>query len=253
LSVRPDESARRASAREAGGNDPRGELDVRASRLTKDAEMRSTCKSILLIVLMCLVLPLSDARAQRTGKKAPPPSPITDEGPPPPDLEKFAKTYEKAGDPRILVLAGRDTLRVDGERGERAQQQAVASGRVQPGMHLGARLDFFDETGDPAAVKTSVEELLQQADIRLVSLDALAEADRRELELAQLRDEDEVISLLGTKTNAELIIVIRMQTGPSITAKGAHYRVFVEAFQPTAGRKITGFMFDCLPSLRHYT
>lgn len=198
------------------------------------------CTHWLSIVLIgaCLVGPV-------VASKAPPPRRQPSPAELGPDVGRFARAYERANEPVMLVLVGLVDPGVAGVN--RVEQTATGSpqgNRVEP-RYAGARIKLFDPTGDTTKLRSDIEQiLLRNPDVELVSPDALAEADRREVRLLQLRDEREAIRLLATKVNAELTLIVRMLDTPQVRARGANYRVDVELLDVVRGRKIGGFGRD---------
>lgn len=209
-----------------------------------------------------------------TGK--PSPAPVADQ-PTGPNIEAFRAAYDRAGEPRLLVIVGMDNrpsrfnvaaMKVDtaivaartGDSKGATQRlddvtkdvqknlpdaTPTATGHVANDTFIGKDLGLFDATGDTVVLKSSMEEwLLANKDVELVNLEALAERDRRELALLELKDETAAIDLLGTKLNADQVIVVRLLNTGLVRERGAYWRVSVDMVQVGRGRKIAGFAFD---------
>ncbi len=165
-----------------------------------------------------------------------------------PDMALFEEAYERAGEPTFLVICGIENkplqVAVEGRFETGAEQQA-ATGTIAGNRHIGAGIALFDPAGDSVKLKADIEEtLLQNAVIDLVSLDALAERDRREVQLLQARNEKRAVNLLASKLNAEIVLLVRMLNTQLVRERGAIYRVTVEILDVPRGRKIGGFAFD---------
>ncbi|MCX5658445.1 MAG: hypothetical protein NTW19_01830 [Planctomycetota bacterium] len=215
----------------------------------------------------------------------PNPQPISDE-PIGPNLQGFAAAYQASGDPRILVLVGIDSrpaaatvanLRLgaaaanaaNGNHAAAGQQtdQAVnsfekglaptgqvATGKGLDGAFIGKDLTLFDPSGDALILRSTIEEWLHRVrDVDVVSLDALAERDRRELALLGMRDEKQAMDILSQKLNADVVLVVRMLNNGYVRDRGAMWRVSVEALQVGRGRKIGGFAFEWTEGVDAYT
>ena len=176
--------------------------------------------------------------------------PINDTYETAPDIERFVEAYQRAGEPAILVLTGVDN-RPNAIRYGNNTDDLRAEGRAATGIpntqehYIGNHLALFDPSGDSTKLRGDIEEvLLQNLDIDLVNIDALAERDRREIRLLQQRDEQGAIALLAEKLNAEVVLLVRMLNTPAVENRGALYRVTVEVLDVPRGRKIGGFTFD---------
>jgi hypothetical protein len=192
--------------------------------------MRTRIRLWTAVAFCLLVVP-----SARGDKPNPPPLP-------PPkgfDPSAYQKVYDAVNEPRVLVICGRDIRAVRGAAGER--QLPVASGHVQPDQYAGNNIELFDNTGDAAVLKNEIEDILSHTDTRLVNLSALEEKDRREANLMKQRGMDDVVQLLGTKVNAEVVFTLRMLPG---TSPVVPYRVITETVNVTNGHKIGGFSFD---------
>ncbi|MEX0886358.1 MAG: hypothetical protein WD009_07960 [Phycisphaeraceae bacterium] len=153
-----------------------------------------------------------------------------------PDIALFERAYEAAGEPTILILAGRTS--------STGQERAVA-GRPGADRHAGAGINLLDNAGDAQQLRLEIERLLRQRPgVELVSLDALSERARREAQQMNMRDERRALDLLGSEINAELAVVIRMLQSPQVAGHGARYRVSVEIIDVPRARSIGGFGFD---------
>ncbi len=199
-----------------------------------------------LMLIACGVLAATPAEAQRK-PDAPPANQVYETAP---DVGLFAEAYQRAGEPTLLVLTGIDSrpaaIRYGSNTDDLQPQGRTATGIPDTAeYYVGSHLALFDPTGDSAKLGGDIEEvLLQNLDVDLVDLDALAERDRREVRLLQQRDEDGAIALLAEKLNAEVVLLVRMLNTPAVEQRGALYRVFVDVVDVPRGRKIGGFTFD---------
>ncbi len=208
-------------------------------------------RSVVFATFMVLLLGISVGQAKpppaasdgstpgtHIGAKAKPqPLDTTPKGP---DLDAFAQAYERANQPPILVLVGRDT-RIYQTPGQSAT--GIRSDIV--GSVTGGHLNLIDAEGNALKLHGDIEEmLLHIPDVELLNLDALAESDRREVALLQEQDEYRAVDLLATKLNAELVLLVKLIDTHAVHDKGARYRVLVETIDVPRGRKIGGFTFD---------
>ncbi len=139
------------------------------------------------------------------------------------DMAKWSRSYERAGYPPMLVLAGIATPATSGNG-------------------VGASLSTVDASGDGMLLKREIERvLLDNADTEIVNLDALTDMDKREADLLLLNHEREAVELLATKLNASLAIVTRLQ--PANRA-GVKYRVTVDAIDVPRARTVSTLGFD---------
>ena len=157
-----------------------------------------------------------------------------------PDIDLFAEAYERAGEPTLLVLVGREA-----STGPRRSQEPVATRAPAPDRYVGGGMNLLDRAGDAAQLRLEIERLLRQRPgVELVSLDALNEQTRREVAMLNLRDESRAVRLISQEINAELVLVIRMLESGQVAERGARYRVSVEVLDVPRGRSIGGFGFD---------
>jgi hypothetical protein len=173
-----------------------------------------------------------------------------------PNIELFKKVYQSAGTPNILVICGLDRRpftvnpRAEAAKGEGPQ----VIGKVGGDRFVGKDISLFDPAGEAKLLKAGIEEnLLKNAAVDLVSTDALAEVDRREIEILRLNNEFAAIKLLGTKVNADLVILINMLNTGYVRQRGPMYRVTVEIIDAPRARKIGVFGFDWTEGLDAYT
>lgn len=169
---------------------------------------------------------------------------------------EFKKAYQRAGEPTMLVIVGvqnegdrvfvpRASRNVNDTRELNGQQGEQVIGQLSSNRYTGRGLNLFDASAVSTSFQAGIEEiLLKNNDIDLVNLDALAERDRREIQLLQLNNEPAAVRLLAQKVNAELVILVRMIQTEQVLQQGANYRVIVDMVDSTTGRKIGGFGFD---------
>jgi len=182
------------------------------------------------------------------GQRKPDAPPINDQAVNAPNIDLFTRAYERAGEPTLLVICGIDSrpLQTTVHRTiETGSEPQAATGTLSSDRHVGSNIALFDPSGDSTKLKGDIEEiLLNNPDIDLISIDALAERDRREVELLKTRNEKRAINLLASKLNAEVVLLVRMTNTTLIRQRGALYRVTVEILDIPRGRKIGGFTFD---------
>lgn len=202
----------------------------------------ATCLTAAVIA----VLPLASPSFAQRKPDAPPQDPTEIANAP--DMDLFAQAYDRAGEPTFLVICGIENkplqVAVEGRVETRAESQ-TATGTADNNRHIGAGIALFDPTGDSVKLKGDIEEiLLQNQAIDLVSVDALAERDRREVQLLQARNEKRAVNLLASKLNAEIVLLVRMLNTGLVRERGSMHRVTVELLDVPRGRKIGGFTFD---------
>lgn len=188
------------------------------------------------------------------GQRKPDPLPFVPQQTDRPDMLGFSFAYEAAGFPRILIMTGMDNRMGDSASAEATRGRAATGSNVASGVsgstlqigtpanssHIGRNLSFFHSSGVPQMLEASMEEILQKnPDIELVNLDAQNEAQRREIGLLWLQNENAAIQLLKRQTNAEVVLVVRMLPQP-----GFPYRVLVKMLETNRGRSIGSFAFD---------
>ncbi len=174
------------------------------------------------------------------------PTPLANDAPRGPDLKAFDAIYQAAGEPRILVLV--NPIAANFQRGGGIGQAPGASadivGNVGRNVPAGVETAVLDTTGVAEMLKQRIEETLLAADAQVVSLDAMAERDRREFALLKARNLEEAARLLATKVNADLVLNVRMLASDAVNRQGARYRVTFETLKVASGSKITGYAFD---------
>ena len=173
-----------------------------------------------------------------TGSK-PKPKPI-DTTPKGPDRARFAQAYERADEPSMLVLVGRDTRTF-----EKLGTTATGSRSANSTKVIGGELNLIDVEGNAQKLHADIESiLLENPDVDLLDLSALTEVDRREAALLKMDGDNKAVDLLATKLNAEIVLLVRLIDTPAVRAKGARYRVILETIDVPRGRKIGSYSFD---------
>lgn len=159
-----------------------------------------------------------------------------------PDLYAFSQAYAAAGEPRMLVIVGRDTRTFD-------QRGAVVTGLRSDASEkvVGGDLNLIDNEANAMKLQADLESLLLRTPgMDLVDVDALTEADRRTVQLLLGQGQGRAVDALASKLNAEVVLLVRMIDSEAVRAKGARYRVVVDAVETSRGRKLGVLSFDWL-------